>query len=318
MRPRPSDPMTMKSRPRHRALALSLLWVVACNKGSTPEPTAPSDAPANATAPTDATAPNGDASAAQPAAPMGLTGVLDEEAFAALHQLTDAQPPEPRGEMIELGQGGQAYLSLPEGPGPHPGVIVIHEWWGLNVHIKHWTDRLAADGYAAIAVDLYGGEVATTPDEAMALMKKADPEKAKAQLAAAHTLLATDPRVQAPKRGVIGWCFGGGWSLQSAITLDDLDAAVIYYGRLVEDPEALAKIEAPIFGVFGERDKGIPPEAVASWKAAMESAGRDLQVVTYDAEHAFANPSGAHYDAEAAADAWGKVRSFLATHLRGD
>jgi len=134
---------------------------------------------------------------------------------------------------------------LPEGAtAPLPAVIVIHEWWGLNDHVRHWADRLAADGYAALAVDLYGGKVATTPDEAMAAMKSVDEAKAKAKsmLAAAHRFLADDPRIDAKRRGVIGWCFGGAWSLQHAIAEADLDAAVIYYGRLSTEPAQLAKI----------------------------------------------------------------------------
>ncbi len=293
-------------------LSLALSSLLACAH-ETPEATS-GQAPA-----TGADAATGEA---QPAtgeskpAEMGLTGVLDEKSFAALHQLTDTERPAPRGEMIELA-GTQAYLSLPEGEGPHPGVIVIHEWWGLNPHIKYWSDRLAADGYAALAVDLYGGESATTPEEAMALMKGVDAAKAKSTLAAAASFLAEDARVAAQRRAVIGWCFGGGWSLQSAIEIEGLDAAVLYYGRLIEDPEALKKIEAPILAIFGDRDEGIPPAVVDSWAEAMKKAERKVEILRYDAEHAFANPSGAHYDAVAAEDAWKRARAFLASHLEG-
>lgn len=193
---------------------------------------------------------------------------------------------------------------------------MIHEWWGLNEHIRHWADRLAADGYAALAVDLYGGQVATTPDAAMNLMKSVDEAKARAVLAAAHRFMRDDPRIAAQRRGVIGWCFGGAWSLQHAIAEADLDAAVIYYGRLVTDPAALGKIHAPMLGVFADRDKGIPPAAVEAFAAAMAAAGKPIEIHHYDAEHAFANPSGAHYDTVAAADAWEHVRGFFAKHLR--
>lgn len=248
---------------------------------------------------------------------MTNTGILSEPEFAALHELTDAKAPAPKGVEIEVG-GAKAYLSLPEGvKAPLPGVVVIHEWWGLNDHVRHWTDRLAADGYAAVAVDLYGGKVATTPDEAMAMMKAVDDAKAREILGAAHRFLAEDPRVKAGKRGVIGWCFGGGWSLQHALAQPDLDAAVIYYGRLETDPKVLAKIEAPVMGVFGDRDKGIPPEAVEEFAAAMKTAGESLELHRYDAPHGFANPSGASYDAKAAEDAWGHVRAFFGEHLRG-
>jgi carboxymethylenebutenolidase len=249
--------------------------------------------------------------------PMTNTGILSEQEFAALHELTDAKAPPAKGIEIELA-GSKAYLSLPEGAkAPLPGVVVIQEWWGLNDHIRHWTDRLAADGYAALAVDLYGGKVATTPEKAMEMMKAVDDAKAREILTAAHRFLAEDPRVKAGKRGVIGWCFGGGWSLQHALMQRDLDAAVIYYGRLETDPTALAAIAAPVLGVFGNEDKGIPPEAVDEFAAAMKAAGRSLELRRYDAPHAFANPSSAHYDAKAAEDAWGHVRAFFAAHLRG-
>lgn len=242
--------------------------------------------------------------------------MVDEEQFKAMHELRTDKPPALHGKMIDLA-GGKAYLVLPPGKaGPMPAVVVIHEWWGLNDHVKHWADRLAADGYAALAVDLYGGAVATTPDEAMAAMKAVDAAKGKAMLAAAHRFLRDDPRILAPRRGVIGWCFGGAWSLQHAIAEADLDAAVIYYGRLVDDPKELAKIRAPLLGVFGDRDKGIPPEAVAKFAAAVKAAGKSIELHQYDAEHAFANPSNPKYDAVASADAWSHVRAFFDARLR--
>jgi carboxymethylenebutenolidase len=248
---------------------------------------------------------------------MGWTGVLSEAEFAALHELRDDGGPAPRGARIRLPSGASAYLALPEGAtAPLPAVLVIHEWWGLNPHIERWTDRLAADGYAALAVDLYGGKVASTPDEALAQMKAVDPVAAAATLAEAHAFLASDARVRATRRGVIGWCFGGGWSLLHAIATPDLDAAVIYYGRLVDDPAKLAAIRAPLLGVFGDRDQGIPPAAVDGFVAALRAAAKPIELHRYPADHGFANPSGARYDAAAAEDAWGHVRQFLARELK--
>lgn len=282
-----------------RAHVLTLLFAAAACR-----PTASTGAPT--TTPEPATT-----------APSSWTGLVDAATFKAMHELRTDEAPPLHGIEIDLA-GAKAYLSLPEGKAaPLPAIVVIHEWWGLNDHIRHWADRLAADGYAALAVDLYAGKVATTPDEAMATMKTVDEAKAKPVLAAAHRFLADDPRVDAKKRGVIGWCFGGGWSLQHAITEADLDAAVIYYGRLSTEPAQLAKIHAPILGVFANRDKGIPPEAVDAFEAAMKKAGKTIAIHRYDADHAFANPSAAHYDTGAATDAWAHVREFFATHLRG-
>ena len=275
---------------------------------SLPEPTSTDPVPAqhSAAQPEDAAAPT----------QTTWTGVLDEASFAALHQLKEGDAPELHGETIDLA-GGEAYLSLPPGEGPFPGVVVIHEWWGLNDHVRHWTDRLAADGYAAVAVDLYGGEVAADPDGARKLMGSVDEAAAAETLAAAHGFLAADPRIQAPRRGVIGWCFGGGWSLRHALGTADLDAAVIYYGRLETDPVKLGAIEASLLGVFGNEDQGIPPAAVDGFVRALEGAGKSIELHRYDAPHAFANPSSGRYDAASAEDAWGHVRRFLATQLKG-
>lgn len=253
----------------------------------------------------------------QPAAPapMGLTGVLDEHAFAAMHQLKQDHAPAAQGTMIELA-GQHHYLSLPKsGQPPFAAVLVIHEWWGLNEHIVHWTDRLAADGYAALAVDLYRGATATTPESAMAAMKAVDPDQAKATLLAAFDFLKTDPRVQAEKRASIGWCFGGGWSLQLALAAPELDAAVMYYGHTVTDAAELKRMRAPLLGIFGNLDKSIPPAVVDQFEAALRSAGCDARILRYDANHAFANPSGQNYDEQNAAAAWQQVRAFLASAL---
>ncbi len=247
----------------------------------------------------------------------GPTGVLSEEGFKALHQLKTGAAPPARGVMIELA-GGHAYLSLPEGAKPPlPGLVVIQEWWGLNDHIKHWTDRLAADGYAALAVDLYDGKVATNPDSAMAYMKAVDDGRALEILGAAHAFLAADPRIQARRRGSIGWCFGGGMSLKLALAAPDLDAAVVYYGRLVTDSEKLKTIKAPLLGIFGNQDQGIPPEAVNQFEAGLAAAGVTHKILRYDANHGFANPSAANYDEKNAAAAWKEARAFLAAHLKG-
>lgn len=269
---------------------------------------------------TTPTKPAGAASKPAEAAPEAVAARplgVSEAAFRALHAHKGDEAPAPRGEMIELA-GGRAYLSLPEGAkAPVPGVVVIHEWWGLNAHIQHWADRLAASGYAALAVDLYGGATATESEQAMKLMKAVDPAEAQRILAEAYRFLGADPRVQADRRASIGWCFGGGWSLQLALA-QPLDAAVIYYGRLVTDPEALSKIQGPVLGVFGNQDEGIPPKDVDAFEAGLEQAGVEHEILRFDAPHAFANPSSARYDAEAAEQAWAKVQDFLRTQLKGD
>jgi carboxymethylenebutenolidase len=248
---------------------------------------------------------------------MSWSGVLSEAEFSALHDLKADVPMDLRGETVELA-GGHAYLSLPEGDGPHAGIVVIQEWWGLNDHIKLWTDRLAMEGYAALAVDLYDGIVATTPEEAMAAMSAVTDERGLEIVRAAFARLHDDPRIRATRRGSLGWCFGGGWSLRLALAEPDLDACVIYYGRLVDHPEELKKIGATVCGIFGDRDQSIPPEAVSVFQQGLAAGGVAYEIHRLDAEHAFANPSSARYDAEAAGNAWRVVRSFLRTHLLGE
>jgi carboxymethylenebutenolidase len=244
-------------------------------------------------------------------------GGLTERQFQALHELkTEAAPPR-KGKRVEVA-GARAYLSLPENArAPIPGVLVIHEWWGLNEHIMHWADRLAAEGYAALAVDLYGGKVATTPEEAMAAMKTVDPERSRELLRAAHQYLLTAAPVKATHTGVIGWCFGGAWSLRASMALPELDAAVMYYGRPVVNVEELKAIKAPVLAIFGSRDESIPNDVVEEFDEALSEAGVVHRILKYDAPHAFANPSApGRYDAEAAAAAWSEARAFLATHLK--
>ena len=272
-------------------IVLAALAALVSSCGSSPPPPAP--------APTAPVSPSS-------------TGPLTEAEFKAMHAPPTAGPAVRTGETIDLG-GTRAYLSIPRGPGPHPGIVVIHEWWGLNANIEHWADRLASAGWAAIAVDLYSGTVATSPDVAMATMKAVDDTKAAAIIDRALEHLVGDPRIVAPKLAVIGWCFGGGWSLRTAITQDQprLDGAILYYGQPELDPTKLATIEAKVLGVFGSRDKGIPPEKVDAFEASLKTAGVRAEILRYDADHAFANPSNPKYDEPAASAAWAKVLAFL-------
>jgi carboxymethylenebutenolidase len=275
---------------------------------TTPQAVTAAAAPATATAPAAA-------SGLSPT-PMDLPPGITEAEFKTMHSAPHEPGATPKGIVVDL-DDTPAYLSLPAGQGPFPGVLVIHEWWGLNDNVRLWADRLAADGYAALAVDLYGGKVATTPDEALALMDAVDEKAALDTLLEGHRFLKEDPRIRAPKRASIGWCFGGGWSLHLAMNAPDLDACVMYYGRLVTDVEQLRSIRAPLLGVFGNRDTSIPPKDVDAFDAALTAAGVEHRILRYDADHAFANPSAqGRYDEPSAAAAWAEARAFLAAELR--
>ena len=200
-----------------------------------------------------------------------------------------------------------------------PALVVIHEWWGLNDNIRSMTRRLAGEGYQALAVDLYGGATADTPDAAMKLMNGvlADTAPAAANLKQAVAYLKGKG---AKKIGVIGWCFGGGWSLQTALLApDDVAATVIYYGHLETDPAKLAILKSPVISFFGAEDKSIPVDGVHAFEAELKKQGKPVEVHVYDgAGHAFANPSGGNYRPEAARDAWQRTTAFLARHLKGN
>lgn len=217
------------------------------------------------------------------------------------------------------GKPVHGYLSRPaDAKGPLPGIIVIHEWWGLNDNIRRTADRLAGEGYETLAVDLYGGQSAATPDQAKQFMSAvmADPDSAKANLRQAYAYL--HDHEQASKLGVIGWCFGGGWALQTALMLPDkLDAVVMYYGQPVTDVAQLAKLSMHLMGFFGEEDKGITVADVQAFQKALKDAKVDAEIHEYPhAGHAFANPSGEHYQKDAAQDSWTRTVAFFDARLK--
>ena len=211
-----------------------------------------------------------------------------------------------------------AELYTPEGRGPFPALIVIHEWWGLNDWVKEQASKLAGQGYIALAIDLYRGKVAGTPDQAHELMRGVPEDRATEDLHAAFTFLASQPEVKKDRIGAIGWCMGGGYSLDVALQEPTLAADVINYGHLAVTPQALGKIQAPILGLFGAQDQGIPPADVEKFEQSLKQLGKKVEIHIYpDAGHAFENPNNkAGYRAEDAADAWQRTVAFLAGTLK--
>ena len=211
-----------------------------------------------------------------------------------------------------------SYLALPEGAGKHPAIIVIHEWWGLNNWVKDQAQHFASDGYVALAVDLYRGQVATTPDEAHILMRGLPDDRGLRDLEAAFAYLSSRPDVQPNKIGAIGWCMGGGWAVKLAEDQPKLAAVVVNYGSLPTDSTIIAKINAPLLGNFGAEDKGIPPESVHAFEAAMKSAGKNPDIKIYEgAGHAFQNPDNKQgYRKEATEDADKRIDTFFHKELQ--
>ncbi len=220
------------------------------------------------------------------------------------------------------GKAVSGWLAKPRGAKKGlPALIVIHEWWGLNDNVREEAERLAAEGYVALAVDLYGGQAATEVPAAMKLSQAltANPAPAEDNLRQAYAYLTGEQA--APRVGSIGWCLGGRWSLRSALLMPkDIDATVIFYGSVNVPEAALEPLAMPILGLFGSKDPVIPLPTVAAFEANMKKLGKNAEIHIYEgAQHGFANPSsGAAYEPVAAEDAWGRATAFLRTHLQAN
>jgi carboxymethylenebutenolidase len=192
---------------------------------------------------------------------------------------------------------------------------MIHEWWGLNPQIKEQADTLAREGYVVFAPDLYHGKFATDPKTAGQYMNEVDPADALATLKAAYVWVKEQPTTRGKKIGSIGWCMGGGWSFQLGLN-EPLDAVVIYYGLVEKDPAVLRRLHGPVLGIFANKDGWITPEMANGFEHGLKTAQVSHQIHRYDADHAFANPSGQNYKSEMAADAWKKTLAFFKANLR--
>lgn len=209
-------------------------------------------------------------------------------------------------------------LYSPQGKGPFPGIVVIHEWWGLNDWIKEQASKLSDQGYVTLAIDLYRGKVATNPEMAHEIMRGVPEDRAKRDLHAAVVFLESQSNVDKNRLGSIGWCMGGGYSLDVALQEPSLKADVINYGHLATDPGALKKINASILGLFGAKDQGISVDDVKKFEQLLHQQGKKVDIVIYpDAGHGFENPNNKDgYRPEDTADAWKRTVNFLATTLK--
>lgn len=206
----------------------------------------------------------------------------------------------------------KAALATPQGQAKG-SILLVHEWWGLNDQIKSVASEFANQGYAALAVDLYRGHVADTRADARALMKAVDSMAATETLQIWVKWLREDARAGA-KVATIGWCFGGGWSLNASLA-SPVDATVVYYGRVNKTADELATLRGPVLGHYATQDQWINKEMVSGFESAMDAAGKTYTSHWYDAQHAFANPTSARYDEEDAALAWRRTLDFMKQQL---
>jgi carboxymethylenebutenolidase len=237
-------------------------------------------------------------------------------AFASMHIAPiKVNPADLLGGMTSFeaadGKPASAYF-IPSKKKSKKWLIVIQEWWGLNDHIKLEADKYyaALGDMNVIAVDMYDGKVAATPDSAMKLMRGADMGRMNAIIQGAIKNAGADASIYS-----VGWCFGGMWSLQTAILAGpQAKGSVMYYGRPESNMEKLKSIQCDIIGFFGNKDQAPSPAMVNDFENNMRLAGKNLSVNRYEAGHGFANPSNPSFNPTATADAYAKAIAFLQAH----
>jgi carboxymethylenebutenolidase len=218
---------------------------------------------------------------------------------------------------VSFSNGGSGWLEVPTATGKHPAVLVIQEFWGMNDWIKQNAARFAAQGYVALAVDLYRGRATSDQGEAHELMRGLPEDRAMDDMKAAFESLAARPDVDAARIGVVGWCMGGGYALALAVVEPRLRAVAMNYGKLVTAPQKIEAIHAALLGNFAGQDRGIAPADVQAFAATLKADGKDADIKVYDgAKHAFMNPNNQpSYDDAAARDAWSRIDTFFARTL---
>jgi carboxymethylenebutenolidase len=247
----------------------------------------------------------------------GMAQFADDESFKAAHGEPTELHFEGRGEMLSYPtpDGAQASAYLLKAPATtNKYLFVFHEWWGLNDHIKAEAERLydiLDSTVTVMAPDIYDGQIATTQEKASELMQGISNERAQAIIQGAINYAGENARI-----GTIGWCFGGGMSLNASILAGEKGAGcVMYYGMPVKEEKAIAPLSADILGIFARQDDWINEEVVSDFKQLCEETGKNLEVHWFDAVHAFANPSNPDFDGEAAQQANNLAWGFLEKRL---
>lgn len=251
----------------------------------------------------------------QMSAPQEFAALGNDADFRMMH-------PSPRQSVYQGEDGEMITFETPDGntangffiPARVPTnkwLFVFHEWWGLNDNIKNEAQKYHDDleHINVLAIDLFDGKVATNREDAREYMQNVKDKRARNIIKGAinHTGNASDI-------GTVGWCYGGSWALQAAIMLGEkADGCVMFYGMPELDVKELKKLDTPVLGIFAINDSWVSPEKVDEFRQAMEAAEKELEVMTFDANHAFANPSNENYNNVAA----GKAYSAAITFIRG-
>lgn len=207
------------------------------------------------------------------------------------------------------------YLAQPADEESYPGLVIIQEWWGLVPHIREVAERFAREGFIVLLPDLYHGKETEEPDEARKLAMALDRDDAVAEIVDAIHYLQSLDQVSSQKIGVVGWCMGGGLALSTAAESADVGAVVAFYGRPLDEEDA-ARIEAPVLGLYAEKDQGIPVDSVRQFEDVLEEHDIPHEIHVYPgAEHAFFNDTREAYNADYAMDAWERTLAWFDEYL---
>jgi carboxymethylenebutenolidase len=244
--------------------------------------------------------------------PEEMKAFLDDPAFAAFHPEPEPFDFDAKGEMVNFpasdGKNASGYLLRASSPSDK-WLFVFQEWWGLNDNIKSEAEKFHADlagKVNVLALDMYDGGVATTAQDAMGLMRGTDEGRLTNIVKAAQSYAGESAKI-----ANVGWCFGGSWSLKSALLLGNQNVgAVIYYGMPVRDVEQLKLLSSDVLGLFAT-EQNISKAVIEEFATAMDQAGKKLDYKIYDAVHGFANPSNAKHDPEATKEAYAKAINYL-------
>jgi carboxymethylenebutenolidase len=241
----------------------------------------------------------------------------EQKEFRDVHQIPAAFTlKDAKGKMITFntkdGKNANGYFVESEKP-TNKYIFVFHEWWGLNDYIKKESDELKSKlgEVNILAIDLYDGNVATTREDAAKYMQSVDRKRALNIISGAIEFIGKNTNV-----GTIGWCFGGGWSLQASIMLGKQGSAcVMYYGIIENTPDTFKELNAPVLGIFAEQDAWITPEVYGNLEKNLKTAGKNIIIKSFDADHAFANPSNTKFDEKATKEAKELTIKFFKNNL---
>jgi carboxymethylenebutenolidase len=248
---------------------------------------------------------------------VSFASFSEEKEFRDIHQIPAAFTlKDAMGTMITFktkdGKTANGYFVKSEKPSDK-FIFVFHEWWGLNDYVKRESDelKLKLGDVNILAIDLYDGKVADNREDAAKYMQSVNQERALNIVSGAIDFAGKDAKI-----GTIGWCFGGGWSLQASIMAGKQGSAcVMYYGIIENTPETFKNLNAPVLGIFAEKDGWVNPEVYGNLEKNIKAAGKNITVKSFDADHAFANPSNAKFDEKATKEAKDLTLKFFKEKL---